>query len=442
MSILILHKKNLSRRRHLAEAHRYARDHGERLLLVMKDPTWESDFADLTTVVDTSSIEETMAAVWELVASESEPITAVVSFAEAAVPAVARVAAELGLPGVSELTARRARDKHAMRVAFAAAGDVLQQPRFGLARSLGEAREVARETGYPLVLKPVLGTGSMYVRSVDDEHGLLEHFETLLRGAWTGFESDPLYRNAYEEHGGALLIEEFVPGPEICVEAVVVDGVTHVLAIHDKPLPTGPTFEEVYACTPTRLPEGIVARVVAATEAVHAALGIHMGASHVEFRLRDGEVPVVLEAAARMGGGPIYRSVMLSTGIDMVRVLLDMASSRVPVIQPRQPATPVGFWNIFPDRPGVLAAVHGVQEAASDPRADEIAIYRSIGEHLNVPPQTFQGHGHLIFTTDEQDQLDEVFDHFVRTVRLETDAPQPASEQADRATQPLASERG
>lgn len=436
MSILILHKKNLSRRRHLAQAQQYAAEHGERLLLVMKDPTWEEAFADRVAVADTSSIEETVAAVRELAASESEPITAVASFAEAAVPAVARLAAELGLRGVSERSARLARDKHAMRLAFAAAPDV-PQPRFGLARTLDEARAVAERTGYPLVLKPVLGTGSMYVRSVDDEGGLREHFDFLLRGAWKGFESDPLYREAYEEHRGALLIEEFVGGPEICVESLVVDGETHVLAIHDKPLPTGPTFEEVYACTPTRLPGAVVARVVEATEAVHAALDIHTGASHVEFRLRGGEQPVILEAAARMGGGPIYRSVMLSTGVDMVRAVLDIASGREPVIRPKEPATPVGFWNIFPDRAGALTAVHGVAEAEADPRADEIAIYRSIGEHLAVPPQTFQGHGHLIFTTDEQDQLDEVFAHFVSTVRLQT-----APDGAGRTAEPLAPGRG
>jgi biotin carboxylase len=427
MSILILHKKNLSRRRHLAQAQQYASEQGQRLLLVMKDPTWEADFADRVVVADTSSIDETVAAVRELAASETEPIAAVASFAEAAVPAVARVAAQLGLPGVSERSARLARDKHAMRTAFAAAG--VPQPRFGLARTVDEACATARRTGYPLVLKPVLGTGSMYVRSVDHEDELREHFEFLLGGAWAGFQADPLYRASFDEHRGALLIEEFVGGPEICVESLVVDGVTHVLAIHDKPLPTGPTFEEVYACTPTRLPADVVARVVAATEAVHSALNIEVGASHVEFRLRDGEHPAVLEAAARMGGGPIYRSVLLSTGIDMVRAVLDIAAGREPVIQPRERPTPVGFWNIFPERSGALTAVHGVEQARTDPRADEVAIYRAIGEHLDVPPQTFQGHGHLIFTTGELDELDEVFDHFVRTVRLETESERGAREE-------------
>jgi biotin carboxylase len=419
MSILVLHKKNLSRRRHLDRARQYAREHGERLLLVMKDPEWEADYVDRVVVADTSSIEETLAAVKALAAEESEPFSAVVTFAEAPVPSAARVAAEFGLVSVSEDTARLARDKWAMREAFAAGG--VPQPRHGIAHSLEEAREIARHTGFPLVMKPVLGTGSMFVRSVDNEDDLAEHFEVFLKGAWDGFTYDPLHRSAHEKYDGGLLLEEFVPGAEICVESLVHEGVTRTLAIHDKPLPTGPTFEEVYACTPTRLPEKTVRKVEEATVAVHRALGITTGATHVEFRLRDDSEPVVLEAAARMGGGPIYRSVLLSTGVDMVEAVLDIASGRAPRIEPVERPTPVGFWNIFPERAGTLTQVTGLDEVLADPRVDEVQIYKSPGDELLVPPRTFQGHGHLIFTVDHEDELDPTFRALTETLRLETE---------------------
>lgn len=411
MSILILHKKNLSRRRHLARAREYARRHGRRLLLIMKDPTWEKEYVDQVVVADTGSIEETVAAARGL----AEPVAAVLTFAEAAVPAVARVGAELGLPAVGERTAFLARDKHAMRTAVDGA---VPQPRFALARDLDEARRAAASIGYPVVLKPIIGTGSMYVRSVDTEDELARHFEVVRRGGWESLDYDPLHRRAHDRYGGALLVEEFVPGTEISVESIVVDGRTTSFAVHDKPLPTGPTFEEVYACTPTRLPRETVDRLYAATAAVHAAMDITMGVTHVEFRLRDGE-PLLLEAAARMGGGPIYRSVQLSTGVDMVEAALDLAMGRTPLIEPRPDPVPVGFRNIFPDRAGTLAAVHGVDEARADPRVDEIEIYRQVGEHLKVPPQTFQGHGHLIFQAGSADRLDDVFEEFRRLVRLE-----------------------
>jgi biotin carboxylase len=419
MSILILHKKNLSRRRHLARAREYARAHGERLLLVMKDPTWEAEYVDRVAVADTTSIAETLAVAKELAGDEAEPIRAVVTFAEASVPAVARLAAEFGLPACGERTAYIARDKYAMRTALEGV-DGIAQPRYGLARSLDEAREQADRIGYPLVLKPIIGTGSMYVRSIDDAAELAEHFETIRRGSWDGFGYDPLHGDAFAEYGGAVLMEQFVPGAEISVESLVVDGETHSIAIHDKPLPTGPTFEEVYACTPTRLPADTVATIYTATRAVHRSMNITTGPTHVEFRLRDGVEPVLLEAAARLGGGPIYRSVQLSTGVDMVEAMLDLATGRTPTIAPRPEPTPVGFRNVFPDGPGELVAIHGVDEARASGTVDELEIYRAVGDFLDVPPRTFQGHGHVIFTAETPDRLDGAFDHLVRTLRLET----------------------
>lgn len=423
MTMLVLHKKNLSRRRHLARTRDYARAAGQRVVMIMKDPDWEADYVDQVVIADTSSIDETLAAAKDL-AGTAGPIDGVFTFAEAAVPSAARIAAELGLPGVSERTAYLARDKHAMRAAFAAAG--VPQPRFRLASTLDEAEAAAERTGFPLILKPIIGTGSMYVRSVADRRQLAEHFETIRLGSWQGFEYDPLHDSALRAYQGGLLVEEFVPGPEVCVESLVVDGTTHMLAIHDKPLPTGPTFEEVYACTPTRLPAGTVDRIRSAVAAVHDAMGITTGPTHVEFRLRDGAEPVVLEAAARMGGGPIYRSVLLSTGLDMVEATLDLALARSPVIAPRPDPRPIGFWNIFPARAGVLTEIAGVDQARADPRVDEVEIYRQPGDQLAVPPRTFQGHGHLIFKVSHVDELDPTFVELTRMVRLHTE-PTPGA---------------
>ncbi|MFD8497338.1 ATP-grasp domain-containing protein [Amycolatopsis sp. NPDC059657] len=417
MSILLLHTKNLSRRRHLARARDYAREHGERLLLIVKEPTWEHEYVDRVVLADTTSIPETVEVAKRLAEEETEPIRAVLTFVEHSVPSAAAVAAEFGLPHVSPRTAYIARDKYAMREAFAEAGNV-PQPRFGLARTVEEAKKVAETVGYPLILKPFIGGGSMYVRSIENEAELDEFFDFIRDGAWDGFDYDPLYRDAVEEYGLAILVEEFVPGVEISVESLVVNGETHCIAIHDKPLPTGPYFEEVYACTPTRLSPEQVDVLYAATAAAHKALGIDTGATHVEFRLRDGKEPVILEAAARLGGGPIYRSVQLSTGVDMVEGVLDLAMGRTPVVEPWEKPVWTGFRNIFPSEAGKLTEITGLPEADADPNVHDIEIYRKPGDFLNVPPHTFQGHGHVMFTADSEAELDKRFDGLLRSIRF------------------------
>jgi len=50
-----------------------------------------------------------------------------------------------------------------------------------------------------------------------------------------------------------LLVEAFVPGTEVAVEALLVGGALQVLAVFDKPDPLdGPFFEETIYVTPSR----------------------------------------------------------------------------------------------------------------------------------------------------------------------------------------------
>lgn len=57
--------------------------------------------------------------------------------------------------------------------------------------------------------------------------------------------------------------------------------------------------------------------------------------------------------------------------------------------------------------------------------AQDVAALRAVpvlaARYLLVPPQTFQGHGHLIFTVDDEDRLDPVFHEMTATLRLETE---------------------
>ncbi len=419
MSILLLHKKNHSRRKLLERARAYAVDHGERLILVMADPTWEADFADRVEVADTANIDDTLSAVRRLVADEAEPIRGVITLSEFCVPVCAAVSTELGLPGNSPETAYRARDKVAMRTAIDGAAKV-RQPRFAVARTVQEAQVAAQDIGYPVILKPVIGCHSMYVLKVDDPEAVATHFPVIQKGGWEGFAFDPLHERSRRAHDGGILIEEFIAGTEISVESIIVDGVTHSITVHDKPLVQHDTFEEVYASTPTRLDDGAVTALYDAVRNVHDALGITSGASHVEFRLSSDGVPYLLEAGARLGGGPIYRCVLHATGIDLVQALLDVATGREPDLTPKW-WRPTGFRNMFPAVGGQVVDIVGVKDAESDADVFEVEVFRVLGDFADVPPNTYEGHGHVIFRADDFDQLDDRFRDLLQRLRIETD---------------------
>jgi biotin carboxylase len=422
MTIMILHTTNASRRRHFERAREYANRNGHRLVLLQRTPGWEAQLVDRVVDVDTRSLRATVEAAQAV--AQSEPIEAVLTFVEHSVPSAAAVAQALGLPGISERTAHLARNKYEMRVALAEHG--VPCPGFGLARTAAEACQLARRIGYPVVLKPLIGGGSMWVRRVNDDVELEHHFPALRDGAWEGFEYDPLYAADRAKYGGAVLVEGYVEGAEVSVESVVHRGQTTVVAVHDKPLPmVGPLFEELYFATPSRLPEATLTEVHRLTDAAHRALEISLGATHTEFRITP-EGPVILETAARLGGGPVYRSVLSATGIDLVDAVIDVARGRQPDLRPRR-SRPTGFSLFFAAREGTVRQIAGQAHALSDPDVVELEIYTRIGDRVGVPPRVFQAHGHAVFTAETAAELDRKAGELREGVTIEVDAePQAA----------------
>src|SRR3954447_13401188 len=90
---------------------------------------------------------------------------AVLTFWEELPPVVARVAAALGVPGNPADAADAARSKLRMREASERAG--LPTPRSRRVRSLDELYAAAADVGFPAVVKPEFGHGSLGCIRVD-----------------------------------------------------------------------------------------------------------------------------------------------------------------------------------------------------------------------------------------------------------------------------------
>src|SRR5207253_8793241 len=76
-----------------------------------------------------------------------------------------------------------------------------------------------------------------------------------------------------EEHHRFIQVEDFIPGREFALEAILTNGRLRVLAIFDKPDPLdGPYFEETIYLTPSREKAETQCQIVRATESAVRAL--------------------------------------------------------------------------------------------------------------------------------------------------------------------------
>src|SRR6266481_1606923 len=102
---------------------------------------------------------------------------------------------------------------------------------------------------YPCVLKPLslsASQGVMRANSHDEFREAARRLAHLLERPDLRMKSESLASEA--------LVEEYIPGAEVAVEGILIDGELKLLAIFDKPDPLeGPYFEETTSVTPSRL---------------------------------------------------------------------------------------------------------------------------------------------------------------------------------------------
>ena len=284
--------------------------------------------------------------------------------------AAAFAAERLGLRGNPPAAVERARDKALMRVAFAAAG--VRQPDFRVASARDDVTAIATELGGPVVVKPLELSGSRGVIRADDPE----------RAAAAAQRA----RAIAGDQRATLLVERFVPGPEVAVEGLLRDGRVELLAVFDKPdRLDGPYFEESIYVTPSRLSAEALAAIEATAAAAVKALGLREGPVHAELRVGDG-APVMLELAARSIGGLCSRSLRFGLGISLEELILRHALG-MPVgwIQRERRASGVLMLPI--PRAGVLRAVRGVEEARELPGVGGVEISVAIGQRVEPLPE-------------------------------------------------------
>ncbi|WP_372410995.1 ATP-grasp domain-containing protein [Streptomyces luteireticuli] len=271
-------------------------------------------------------------------------------------PAAARIAARLGLPGPPARAVTDACRKDATRRVLGRAG--VPGPRFALCPDLPAARAAARDLGYPLVLKPVDLCAGMYVRRVADEDELAAAHEALA--------AFPVNARG-QRREPAVLLEELLDGPEVSVETVSFAGHTHVVGVTDKSVAGAPAFIETGHMFPADLSEEALQGAVDTAVRALEALGLDDVVAHTEIKLTPGG-PRVVEVNPRPAGNRITELVRHVTGVDLAAACVDVALGRAPRLAPRETglrSAAIGF--LVPEAAGTLDRIEGATGIAGEP---------------------------------------------------------------------------
>ena len=269
---------------------------------------------------------------------------------------MAYVATEMGLPTyLSEQDVRNLTNKRFMKEKMVASG-IPTAKHIYIDKTWDG---IIPDFEYPLVVKPVDSNGSKGVKKVfvpaDMEKALKEAFLYSL--------------------SGDVIIEEFQQGEELSVD-VYVEGTTAKLlsiTVTKKIQENKDSFTIIqsYYQASTEYQEK---KVLEICQKISDAWHLHDTPMLVQM-IQRGDSYNVLEFSARMGGGSKYRLIQVLSGVDIMKVYVEMVMGGKPRVSPAKRYNNATMSYIY-CYPGVYKSVEGLDELKENGVILDYFIYR------------------------------------------------------------------
>ena len=298
------------------------------------------------------------------------------------------LAEKLGLPCNSAESIMISTNKYEMRKAFKRGG--VSTPGFVKISENDDYMKMTEDFAFPVIVKPTDRSGSRGITKVYNAEDLKMAVEASIE-------------NSFEK---AAIIEEFIEGEEYSFECISYNGNHHTLAITKKYTTGAPHFIETGHIVPADVSAEMFSKIEKEIHLALDALEIRYGASHSEFKITPNGDVKIIEIGSRMGGDCIgSHLVLLSTGYNFVKMVLDVALGKEPeFVRERKPAY-AGIRFVFSQEDlDVLETLKKECEEA----ICEISEMENVGEH-NVVDSSSR-FGYYIFTMDSREKLKEIIE--------------------------------
>lgn len=256
------------------------------------------------------------------------PIDAAIPIFEVSSLPLTAAADRLGIPSTSAEAVRRCRDKALVRRVLAEHG--IRTVNSSVVESADAARAFGERYGYPFILKPNRGLGSVSVSKVagpDD----VDAFFAQARGEQAG-----LARATREEleTDTRIVAEEYIPGTLYSAEIGMSAGRFIPFAIsRRKKVPENETLE-LGSTIPGEDDREQQAIDLSYIEQVARAVGLDRGIFHIEYIRSGNGLPNLVEINPRIMGGTIPRLYEYATGSSIFPILFDIFLNKDDIVAP------------------------------------------------------------------------------------------------------------
>jgi biotin carboxylase len=200
---------------------------------------------------------------------------------------------------------------------------------------------------------------------------------------------------------------------------MVVNNLPYILAVTDKLTTGSPHFVEMGHSQQSSLPEIQIAKIHDLASRAVKAVGISEGPAHVEIMLTSGG-PKMIELGARLGGDCITSHLVpLSTGIDMVKAMIDVSLGLKPDITPLfNKGSAIRYFDI-PE--GIIKNITGIAKANSIEGVKEVVCTKNIGDKLTDIHCSLDRAGFVIAQSDTCLNAVRICDAAIKTIHIITE---------------------
>ncbi len=387
-----------------------AQKEGLKVLLVQKKTDFAPkavELADESLIADYTRSEIILPILKPIVSFRS--VSGIWSFTEYGLMPAAIYADSLGVAGQSIEAVQLTRNKNAMRKRLEQMD--ISSVKYAFCDNLDEARKACHRIGYPAILKAVDGVHKLGLQLINSESELVKHFPNIQENLNTN----------------GVLIEEYLDGPEVSVEGIVINGDPNIITLTDKEY-IPPYFNETSHSIPSLLPNSLQSEIRSMASDILRSINYELGMFHLEFRVTKNG-PRLIEGHTRPGGDRVWDLIKMVFDVDVYQLFFQALSKQITRISP----TPNGGASIkfFFQQPGIIESINNIDRARLVPGVVDLQIKFQVGDIAPIPKRNDDRAGYVIaFSSSSTEEARKTAQDALEIIEIKTESKQSHNELA------------